>query len=78
LDDGEEYSGDSVKVALNIARLRGSDVNVLPELLRRGFGRDAGQPRTHQIVFFEPSDGRLELQPVHPAAAESGAVEERG
>jgi hypothetical protein len=61
--DGDEYAGDFVKVALNVARLPGTAANVLPDLLRRWFGPDAGQPGTAHVVVFARSGGRLVARP---------------
>ncbi len=51
--DGEPYEATFVKVAVNIIRARGSDLNALPEILQRWFGRDAGLPGTRNKVVFE-------------------------
>lgn len=48
--DGEEYVGNFVKIALNVARRPGSRANDLHGLLRRWFGEAAGQPGTDHYV----------------------------
>ncbi len=42
--DGEEYVGNFVKIALNVARRLGSRANDLRALLRRWFGEEAASP----------------------------------
>ncbi len=60
----EEFEGNFVKIALNVARRPGSEENVLAEILRGWFGEDAGLPgTTHQVVLEETEDG-WRLSPV--------------
>jgi superfamily II DNA or RNA helicase/HKD family nuclease/diadenosine tetraphosphate (Ap4A) HIT family hydrolase len=50
--ENEPLSANFVKVAVNVARRPDSDTNVLPELLQRWFGADAGKPGTrHQVIL---------------------------
>ena len=54
-----------VKIAVNVARRRGEEGNVLPDLLRRWFGPNAGQPgRDPQRVLFADDGGSYRMTPV--------------
>lgn len=56
--DDTKYVGRFVKIALNVATRPDHDANVLPQLLRRWFGPDAGHPGTRHAVLLEhTSDG---------------------
>ena len=58
--DGDEYVGRFVKIALNVARRRGSTANDLHALLRGWFGPAAGQPGTdHYVELTASPDGWL-------------------
>ena len=55
--DGEEHQANFVKIALNVVTRPGSRENVLPEILRRWFGPDAGRPgRSDDVVFRRQGD----------------------
>ena len=70
--DKETLSANFVKVAVNVARRPGSDDNVLPEVLHRWFGPDAGKPGTrHQVILRRDGDV-WELKPL--GANRVGAV----
>jgi hypothetical protein len=50
--DNELVKANFVKIAVNVARRTDSDANVLPEILLRWFGPDAGKPgTTHQVTL---------------------------
>jgi superfamily II DNA or RNA helicase len=52
--DGELYEAKFVQIAINVVRRPGSEANLLPEILRRWFGPNAGESGTRaQQVFFE-------------------------
>ncbi len=56
--DGEQLSGNFVKVALNVVVREAGGANVLPEILRRWFGPDAGLPGTrHRVVLAQTLEG---------------------
>jgi hypothetical protein len=61
--DGEVYQANLVKVALNVMTRPGESENVLPEVLRRWFGTDAGRPRTAFRVAFEEREGSWMVAP---------------
>ncbi|MST33840.1 HIT domain-containing protein [Acidimicrobiaceae bacterium USS-CC1] len=61
--DGEDCVGVFRAVALNVVRKSGSPTNVLPAVLRRWFGDDAGQPGTHHTVELLRDEGMLILRP---------------
>jgi superfamily II DNA or RNA helicase len=61
--DGEEYLANFVKVAVNVMHGKGSETNVLGDVLRRWFGRGAGQPGTSHRVVFERVDGGYLMKP---------------
>jgi hypothetical protein len=64
LANGQRYSGNFVKVALNVAQKEGSDRNELPAILRRWFGPDAGAPGTRHQVQLARENGEWILTPV--------------
>jgi hypothetical protein len=62
--DGERFDANFVKVAVNVVRRPGAEKNVLPEILRRWFGANAGLPGTRQFVQCERHDEGLVMSPV--------------
>jgi superfamily II DNA or RNA helicase/HKD family nuclease len=62
--DGNEYTGNFVKIALNVARRTGSGSNDLHELLRRWFGTAAGQPGTEHWVELERTASGWVMRPL--------------
>jgi hypothetical protein len=70
--DGRVYTGQFVKVALNVATLPGESGNALPALLRGWFGPSAGHPGTSHQVAFERVDGNLVMRPVAVPGADAG------
>jgi hypothetical protein len=50
-------------VALNVMTRPGKSENVLPEVLRRWFGEDAGRPGTAFRVTFEEREGTWTMAP---------------
>ncbi|MEZ5560630.1 MAG: DUF3427 domain-containing protein [Pseudomonadales bacterium] len=59
--DGDMIEANFVKVAVNVMRVPGTEKNVLPEILRRHFGEDAGQPGTTHFIRFTLRDGTYHL-----------------
>lgn len=74
--DGEDFEANFVKVAVNVMRRPGNKDNVLADLVRTWFGKDAGLPGTSHQVRFRPLDGKLSLEPL--PRVESGAGLEVG
>ncbi|MEZ5552365.1 MAG: DUF3427 domain-containing protein [Pseudomonadales bacterium] len=72
--DDDRLEANFVKIAVNVMRAPGTEGNVLPEILRRYFGEDAGQPGTNHFVRFSLSDGtyRLILERRDESVAEVG------
>jgi len=68
----ETLSANFAKVAINVVRRSDADENVLPELLHRWFGPDAGKPGTkHQLILRQENGDWI----LRPAGGESvGAV----
>jgi hypothetical protein len=64
LIDGERFSANFVRVALNVVRREGQEENQLPRILRGWFGPDAGAPGTRHVVELEEVGGRWELRPI--------------
>jgi hypothetical protein len=61
--DGEDYVGNFVKIALNVARRPGSRANDLHGLLRRWFGETAGRPGTDHYVELRRTAAGWRLSP---------------
>lgn len=65
--DGVPHAADFVKKAVNVIRASGSTENILPVILRRWFGDNAGASgTTHRVVFVRKTDG-YRLEPLHAA-----------
>jgi superfamily II DNA or RNA helicase/diadenosine tetraphosphate (Ap4A) HIT family hydrolase len=60
------YTGNFVKIALNVAHRAGHSGNVLGGLLRSWFGPDAGQPGTVQFVELVPGEPHWHMRPASP------------
>ena len=67
--DGEAYSANFVKVAVNVVRRSGDEDNQLPSILRRWFGPDAGAPGTRHVVALEHNGAPNRLSFRIPLAA---------
>lgn len=63
LVDGETYYGNFVKIALNVMAREPEGANVLPELLRKWYGPDAGLPGTRHNVGLSFEQGSWHLKP---------------
>jgi hypothetical protein len=72
--DGVLYTGNFVKIALNVARRSGQSGNVLADLLRSWFGPDAGQPGTGHYVELLPGDRQWTMRPVSPTGSRGESV----
>jgi hypothetical protein len=62
--DGDTYQAKFVKIAVNVLTRGTSDANVLPNILHKWFGPNAGLPgTTFQVVFEQSPDGYI-LSPI--------------
>lgn len=67
--DGEPHVARFVKVACNVLARPGASDNVLPDVLVRWFGEDAGEPGTdHTVAVTGLDTDRLTLEPRYPAS----------
>jgi hypothetical protein len=58
--DGQTYQAKFVKIAVNVLTHGSSDTNVLPDLMHKWFGPNAGlSGTTFQVVFEQSPDGYL-------------------
>ena len=62
--DGQTYSANFVKVAINVVRRPGQEDNELPRILRGWFGPDAGAPGTRHTVALEQRGTEWHLRPL--------------
>ena len=62
--DGQTYSANFVKVAVNVVRRPGEEDNELPRILRGWFGPDAGAPGTRHAVALEQHGVDWHLAPL--------------
>ncbi len=76
--DGEEYEGNFVKIALNVARRSGSKTNDLHALLRGWFGPSAGQPGTEHYVELRQTGKGWQMQPAREAEATEATADTTG
>ena len=72
--DDVTYTGNFVKIALNVAHRAGQSSNVLGDLLRSWFGSDAGQPGTVQFVELVPGKPHWQMRPVSPSPSRDESV----
>jgi superfamily II DNA or RNA helicase/diadenosine tetraphosphate (Ap4A) HIT family hydrolase len=63
------YTGNFVKIALNVAHRAGQPGNLLGDLLRSWFGADAGQPGTVHFVELVPGEPHWQMRPASPKAS---------
>lgn len=61
--DGTTYQANFVQIAVNVMHLERDTNNQLPDLLRRWFGPNAGQPGTTSMVAFTRDDDTYRLAP---------------
>jgi hypothetical protein len=57
------------KVAINNVVVRGTRTNLLPDILRRWFGPDAGKPGTGFKVWLRRRGDRVTMEPMSLARA---------
>jgi hypothetical protein len=68
--DGQPYSANFVKVAVNVVRRSEQEDNDLPGILRGWFGPDAGAPGTRHTVALEKRGAEWHLRPLGQRAGE--------
>jgi len=68
--DGQPYSANFVKVAVNVVRRSQDGDNDLPKILRGWFGPDAGAPGTRHAVALEKRGVEWHLRPLGQRAGE--------
>ncbi len=61
--DGETLRANFVKIAVDVIKREDSDENVLPSILKKWFGADAGKAGTTSQVFFVPQADGFILRP---------------
>jgi hypothetical protein len=66
LIDGQTYVAHFVKVACNVLTRAGETRNLLPEVLSRWFGDQAGVSGTEHIVECVLGEDAPVLRPIHP------------
>lgn len=62
--DGDVYSANFVKVAVNVVRQGQNEENQLPRLLRNWFGPDAGAPGTRHAAALQQRPNGWHLSPL--------------
>jgi len=62
--NAEPHTANFVKVAVNVIRTEGDEENVLPDILRRWFGENAGEPGTANRVIFEWKENNYVMRPL--------------
>ncbi len=67
--DGKDYQANFVKIAVNVLQERDSEVNRLPELLKKWFGEEAGKPGSDQTVAFDRLPDGYKLAPLRGEVA---------
>jgi superfamily II DNA or RNA helicase/diadenosine tetraphosphate (Ap4A) HIT family hydrolase len=62
--ENEVYEANFVEIAVNVMRRKGSQENILADVLRNWFGQDAGLPgTTHRVVFTPEGENGYRLKP---------------
>jgi superfamily II DNA or RNA helicase/diadenosine tetraphosphate (Ap4A) HIT family hydrolase len=74
--ESEDFEANLAAVAVNVMRRPGQKENVLPDILRKWFGKDAGLPGTNHQVRFRRLGEKLSLEPL--SRVETGAGLEVG
>jgi hypothetical protein len=62
--DGETYEANFVKIAVNVVRRSGDEINQLPSILRGWFGADAGAPGTRHAASLQLRGSEWHLSPL--------------
>ena len=72
--DGETLEAIVAKIAINVVRQPGSEENLLPAILRRWFGEEAGLPARGERVAILRSDGQCRLEPLTRSASSTSGL----
>jgi superfamily II DNA or RNA helicase/HKD family nuclease/diadenosine tetraphosphate (Ap4A) HIT family hydrolase len=67
--EGEAYEALIAKIAINVVRKPGEETNLLPEILRRWFGGDAGLPGRGERVKLKRGPSGFEMEALRTSAA---------
>jgi hypothetical protein len=67
--DGQSLVVHVRKIAINKVVARGTKTNLLPDILRRWFGADAGKPGTGFKVWLRRRGDRVTMEPMSLARA---------
>ncbi len=68
--EGEAYEALIAKIAINVVRRTGEEVNVLPAILRRWFGDDAGLPGRGERVRLKRGQSGFEMEALHASSSQ--------
>ena len=72
--DNESLQAKFAKIAVNVIARPGSEENLMPQILRRWFGEDAGQPGRSDHVAFLRHEDRFALAPLTDEPKLTGPV----
>jgi superfamily II DNA or RNA helicase/diadenosine tetraphosphate (Ap4A) HIT family hydrolase len=70
--DGATYEALIAKIAINVVRKPGEEINLLPEILRRWFGDDAGLPGRGERVRLKRGPSGFEMEALRTSASQGG------
>jgi hypothetical protein len=68
--DGLNYEAVIAKIAINVVRRTGQEQNLLPEILRRWFGGDAGLPGRGERVRLKRGTSGFTMEPLKASASQ--------
>jgi hypothetical protein len=68
--EGEAYEVLIAKIAINVVRRIGEETNLLPGMLRRWFGDDAGLPGRGERVRLKRGPSGFEMEPLRTSASQ--------
>jgi hypothetical protein len=68
--EGEAYEALIAKIAVNVVRRPGEETNVLPLILRRWFGDDAGLPGRGERVRLKRGPSGFEMEALHSSSSQ--------
>jgi superfamily II DNA or RNA helicase/diadenosine tetraphosphate (Ap4A) HIT family hydrolase/HKD family nuclease len=68
--EGEAYEASIAKIAINVVRKPGEETNLLPEILRRWFGNDAGLPGRGERIRLKRGPTGFEMEALRTSASQ--------